>query len=68
MKNREKLLNTSSYDLLLKAQKELDRHGMCVLMLFQQPDVYERCSGLCELCIERWLNEEAKEGGSKCPM
>ena len=62
MKNRERLLNTNPYDLLLEAQKVLDKHGLCVLMLFRQPDVYERCSGLCELCIERWMNEDEKTG------
>jgi hypothetical protein len=63
MTNRDRILQTNEYDLLLHAQKILDEHKvniLCILTLFGEQDVSKRCSGLCELCIERWMNEEAK--------
>ena len=62
MKNRERLLKTNPYDLLLKAHKGLRKHGLCVIQFvgLSSSGVVDRCSDLCELCIERWLNEEAK--------
>lgn len=60
MTNRVRLLQTNEYDLLLRAQQKLDKHGLCVLLLVGEADIKARCSGLCELCIERWLNEDAK--------
>lgn len=60
--NRDRLLRTNEYDLLLSAQKILDKHHIpfCVLQLIGESDIRDRCIGLCELCIERWLNEKSK--------
>lgn len=58
--NRLRLLQTNEYDLLLSAQKILDKYHLCVLTLIGEKDIRDRCSGLCELCIERWLNEDTK--------
>lgn len=61
MTNRQRLLNSCEYDLLLNAQKVLDESGssVCVLELLgmKRSEMISRCSGLCELCIQRWLNE-----------
>lgn len=62
MKNREYILNKSTYDLLLQMQKN---RGFCVLDDISELPSY--CIALsaaevesCEECIQRWLNEENK--------
>lgn len=63
MKNREYLLWKNIYDLLLYMQKN---RGVCVLEDLNQSPTY-CCSKStaevdnCELCIQRWLNEEYQE-------
>ena len=63
MRNREKLLATNEYDLLLKLQNNLfdaalTKKYICVL---EALDGQEReCDGGgCADCIQKWLNEEA---------
>ena len=60
MTNRERLLQANTYDLLLAMQDKLEPYRICVLTVLGEKDISGRCSGLCELCLQRWLNEEAK--------
>lgn len=62
MKNREYILNKSTYDLLIQMQHN---RGFCVLDDISELPSY--CVALstaevenCEECIQRWLNEENK--------
>lgn len=66
MTNREKLLNTAEYDLLLSMQKELEyarQHGKpspCIMDALGENIVGLRCckhNGKCDECIAGWLNE-----------
>lgn len=66
--NREKLLNTAIYDLLVSMQGELDyakEHGEaypCVMDALGQNLVTVRCyhyHGDCRACIAGWLGEPA---------
>ncbi len=65
MKNRERLLRTNEYDLLVRIQNELN-HGedpsACVLDMISGHSV--ECKPPCKNCIQEWLNEE-ESGGSK---
>ena len=58
MKNREKILNTNLYDLLLKMN---DRLGCetCIIALISEEEITS-CSVECEECIQEWLNAEVK--------
>ncbi len=64
MKNREKLLKTNEYDILLQMNARLTwlKPSVCVM------DLLENRSGICECpvnvkdcedCISQWLNKEA---------
>lgn len=65
MKNRERLLNTNQYDLLIRMQNNLEK-GMeiyCILDIITGK--LKQCNGMeCEECIQQWLNEE-EHGGSE---
>ena len=68
MLNREKLLNTAAYDLLLEMQERLEYaiqnaqpHPCIMDALVQNPDTL-RCyhyQGDCRACIAGWLGETA---------
>lgn len=60
MKNREKILNTNLYDLLLKMN---DRLGCetCIIDLVSEEEIIS-CSADCDECIQEWLNAEVKNG------
>lgn len=61
MTNREKLLNTSEYDLLCRMNENLkDRQYMtnalcCILNTFRYNG---ECDKECDACIAAWLNSE----------
>ncbi len=66
--NREKLLNTAAYDLLLEMQERLEyarQHAQpnpCVMDTLGQNLVTLRCyhyHGDCRACIAGWLSEPA---------
>jgi len=62
MTNREKLLNTNIYDLLVKMNDNMIT-SMCVLDLFVDGFVAcPKCETIsdfnCNKCIADWLNEE----------
>lgn len=63
MKNREKLLKTASYDILLKMQENLEaankRGDTPCIMNVIGAESYDRCNSECETCIAKWLNEES---------
>lgn len=67
MKNREKLLKTNEYDLLMAIHTNLRKQGLtgCVLSLmephFRPHDctIKRLCEG-CDKCIQEWLNELVK--------
>ena len=65
MTNREKLMNTNIYELLVKIDGRLPEY--CILMVV--PGGYDDCPKnsispydprwcSCEECIQKWLNEE----------
>lgn len=58
--NRDILLSTNLYDVLLKAHKNLARrNGTCILEVLDEGLVC--CGkGTCEDCIQRWLNQEVR--------
>ncbi len=63
MRNRDRLYKCCPYDMILQAQKELQEQDVfCILQLLglTKAEVIARCSGLCELCIERWMNEDER--------
>lgn len=70
MLNREKLLNTNMYDLLMKWNKYLlDRGGMCcIIEMLENKKPRSRYSTIrcmqyqnkCEDCIQAWLNSEER--------
>lgn len=72
MKNRERLLKTSTYDTLVEMNKNLNSpvyNGdvKCIMdaLIGDEKEVCNRCMdvggiGHCEECIQTWLNEEEK--------
>lgn len=65
MKNRERLLRTNKYDLLLRIQSNLNKSedpSLCVLDMISGHRV--ECKPPCKNCIQEWLNEE-EFGGLK---
>lgn len=58
--NSERLQQTPLLELLTDVQKKLDKHDVCVLTLLGSEKELDKCCGLCELCIERWLGKEAE--------
>lgn len=60
MTNRERLIKTNEYDLLVKIQKCL-HESICRCILDTISDKYVACkSSSCEECLKKWLNEEEK--------
>lgn len=66
--NREKLLNTAAYDLLLEMQERLEyarqheQPNPCIMDVLGQNLVTLRCyhyHGDCRACIAGWLSETA---------
>ena len=58
MKNREKLLNLSIYDLMMN----IDKRDECAInaVTGNTTSTWRLCDGQgCSECIERWLNDEA---------
>lgn len=63
MKNREKILNTNLYDLLIdmaSGAKVRDKY-FCILDCFED-EKYHGCIyySNCSKCIQKWLNAEVK--------
>lgn len=59
-RNREKLLEQSLYDLLVKMNEQLDKNNMaaCIMVCFMETaEAEKRCRAKCEDCIAAWLNE-----------
>lgn len=50
--NRDKLNNTSIYDLLVKMNSELISRN-CILSIFEKN---HKCECNCPDCIQKWLN------------
>lgn len=71
MKNRDKILNTCTYDMLVDM---LHNTGMCPLQavagISRETKIlrcYEYVHDCCEKCIQKWLNEEVSTAFSnKC--
>lgn len=59
MTNRERLIKTNEYDLLIRMQKCL-LESNCNCILDTLSDKYVACKSSCEKCIREWLNEEEK--------
>lgn len=60
MTNREKLLNTNIYDLLLSLNKELTQishYETCVLEALEKKYIVCEYSN-CDKCIQNYLNKE----------
>lgn len=66
MTNREELLNTNEYDLLLRIQSYMDsrREVSCVIDAVSADGSVWKCidggAGKCSECIQQWLNTKAK--------
>ena len=58
MTNREKLLNTNIYDLLITLnQTLLEQKGTCIIDILEQK--YNECGlNSCANCIQKYLNKE----------
>ena len=64
-RNRDKLLEQSMYDLLVKINAGMLAGYRCIMYLFNDSgkDVLKRCGkndGDCEKCLQSFLNEEAQ--------
>lgn len=56
--NRDILMGTNLYDVLLKAHKTLAlRNTTCILEALDEGLVCCGKSDTCEKCIQRWLNQ-----------
>lgn len=69
MTNREELLNTNEYDLLLRIQEYMGgyREIPCVIEAISQVNPPDNCgwfSGGCSQCIQEWLNAKTKNRGT----
>lgn len=62
MKNREKILNTNLYDLLIKMNDRIESEQCIIDLLSTGVSDYLFCHGSCEECIQKWLNAEVKNG------
>ncbi len=58
MKNREKILNTNLYDLLLTMNSRIESEQCIIDLLSTNANDYLFCHGSCEECIQKWLNAE----------
>ena len=59
--NRDILLNTNLYDVLLKTHKTLaKRNTTCILEALDEGLVCTGNQDRCEKCIQRWLNQEVR--------
>lgn len=64
MKNRERLLNTSDYDMLCSMNDRLLRSGTCIMMALIDANLVPiQCVGYarkCTDCIAYWLDAEER--------
>lgn len=65
MTNREYLLKTAEFDVLVQMNKGLERvsqdDAACIMDCFMnEKELAKRCKAQCEKCIAAWLNEERK--------
>lgn len=59
MTNRERLIKTNEYDLLVRMQKcLLESNCRCILDTISYK--YVVCKSSCEECIREWLNKKEK--------
>lgn len=60
MTNREKLLNTNIYDLLMEMNKSIIQNSGCeTCVLDALENTHIACDNItCDLCIQRYLNKE----------
>lgn len=61
MKNREKILNTNLYDLLLTMNSRIESEQCIIDLLSTSVSDYLFCHGSCEDCIQKWLNAEVRK-------
>jgi hypothetical protein len=65
MTNREKLLKTNIYDLMMTIRR--NGHKFCPIEIIDVakpkclPSIYGLAQTNCEKCIQQWLNEEVIE-------
>ena len=65
MTNREKILKTNIYDLMMTIHR--NGHKFCPIEIVGVakpkclPSIYGLAQTNCEKCIQKWLNEEARE-------
>ncbi len=69
MKNRDRILNTCTYDLLMAIEKNTGICPIHAVVGLSRHDKTMRCckyvySG-CEGCVQNWLNEEFSTGFSR---
>lgn len=61
MNNRQKLINTNMYDLLLKINNKIQtKNGMCILDMIEDKAVSCKKNMDCVNCIQEYLNRESK--------
>lgn len=61
MKNRDKIMQQSMYDMLLKMNEWLIKNTACVCVMecfMQSQEAEERCVQDCEKCLQSWMNED----------
>lgn len=64
MTNREKILKTNIYDLMMTIANRLENGDICPIKLISGQYNYSRCkkySYVCGQCIQKWLNQEADQ-------
>lgn len=65
MTNREKLLKTNIYDLMMTIRR--NGHKFCPIEIAGMakpkclPSIYGLAQTNCEKCIQKWLNQESEE-------
>ena len=62
-RNRDKLLEQSMYDLLVKINAGMLAGYRCIMYVFNDSgkDVLKRCGkndGDCDKCLQSWMNED----------
>lgn len=61
MKNRERMLQTTTYDYLLRLNDVLRGKGHCIFDIMYKTAVVECWWDECGDCVQCWLNAEEEE-------
>lgn len=61
MKNRERMLQTTTYEFLLRLNAVLRDKGHCIFDLMYKTDIDECWCDDCRECVPCWLNAEEEE-------